>query len=340
MQHHLLLHGPRRTLPLLTALLLGCSLRLCPAAEPYKVLHVVQTPGTGGIDYVYADNSGAKLYVPRGSEILAFDLETLKPAGSITNAKARGVAVDPGSHHGFCSSSPVIMWDTATLARLKTIPIAGRPDSILFEPLTERVYVFSHAQPNVTILDGKTGTVAGTLDLGGEPEQGISDGQGHVYVALEDKNSVAVVDVKELKVTARYDLGEKGGAPVGVALDVANKVLFVFCRKPTNAVILGADSGRILAVLPIGQGTDSGVFNATTKEAFSSQGDGTMTVIRETGPTQFEVAQTVRTKPKAKTCTLNTRKNEIILITTEPAAGAPAGGAGNASLLDIIVVGR
>src|SRR5260370_898637 len=123
------------------------------AAAPYKVLKTSQLLGTGGIDYVYADNDGGRLYVPRGSQVMVFDLETLKPAGAITNARARGVAVDPKSHHGFCSSSPVVMWDTKTLETLKTIEVQGRPDGILFEPSTAQIFLLTHSQPHPTVLN-------------------------------------------------------------------------------------------------------------------------------------------------------------------------------------------
>jgi DNA-binding beta-propeller fold protein YncE len=327
-----------------------------PAAKPYKIVNTVQTMGAGGIDYVYADNDGRRLYVPRGAQVLVFDLDTLKSAGSITNARARGVAVDPTSHHGFCSSSPVVMWDTTTLETIKTIAVQGRPDGILFEPATERVYVFSHSAPNATVIDAKDGSVAGTIDLGGAPEQAASDGQGRLYVTLEDKDNIAVVDVKTLKVTAHYDLGGKGGGPAGLGLDVKNHILFAMCHEPQTCVVLSADDGKIITTLPIGKGTDSGGFNPATMEAFSSQGDGTLTIIKENSPTSFEVEQTVQTKSRAKTCTLDTKNNQIILITTEPsptpppAAGAattppPGGGqrggrGGGPALLDILVVGR
>jgi len=321
--------------------------------KPYKVVNTVQVMGNGGIDYVYADNDARRLYVPRGNEILVFDLDTLKSAGTIGNAKARGAAVDPKSHHGFSSSSPVVMWDSKTLQTIKTIEVQGNPDGILFEPATERIYVFSHRAPNVTVIEAKDGTVAGTIDLGGAPEQAASDGQGHVYVDLEDKDNVAVVDVKTLKVTAHYDISSKARGPAGLALDGKNHVLFALCRNPAAAVILSADDGKILTTLPIGSGSDGGLFNPATMEAFSSQRDGTLTVIKETSPTTFEVAQTVKTKTGAKTCTFDTKNNQILLITTErppaaatpatPAAGtAPPGASrrGGPSMLDIIVVGQ
>jgi DNA-binding beta-propeller fold protein YncE len=310
--------------------------------------------GTGGIDYVAADSDGRRLYVPRGEQVLVFDLDTLKPAGAITNASARGVAVDPKSHHGFSSSSPVVMWDTKTLETIKTIPVKGRPDGILFEPLTERIYVFSHSAPNATVIDGKDGSVVGTIDLDGQPEQAASDGKGHLYVDIEDKDNVAVVDVNTLKVTAHYDLAGKGGGPGGLGLDAKNHILFAFCHNPQTCVILNADDGKIITTLPIGQGTDAGGFNPNTMEAFSSQGDGTLTIIKENSPTSFEVEQTVKTKSRAKTCTLDTKNNQIVLITTSPVPGAtppaetnqPAGerrgprGNRGPAMLDIIVVGR
>src|SRR6266700_1208063 len=208
------------------ALASGPFAQAAPAAEPYKILKTTQTLGTGGIDYVYADNDGRRLYVPRGEQVLVFDLDTLKSAGVIPNARARGVAVDPKSHHGFCSSSPVVMWDTKTLATIKTIDVQGRPDGILFEPATERIYVFSHSAPNATVIDATNGSVLGTIDLGGAPEQAASDSQGRLYVDIEDKDNVAVVDVKTLQVTGHYELGGKGGGPAGLALDAKNHILF------------------------------------------------------------------------------------------------------------------
>jgi DNA-binding beta-propeller fold protein YncE len=300
-----------------------------------------------------------------------FDLDTLKAAGAIANARARGVAVDPKSQHGFCSSSPVVMWDAKTLETIKSVEVQGRPDGILFEPLTERIYVLSHSQPNATVIDAKEGSVVGTIDLGGAPEQAASDGNGHLYVCIENKDNIAVVDVKTLKVTAHYDIAGNGGGPAGLGFNAKNHILFAMCHNPQTCVVLNADDGKILATVPIGRGTDGGGFNPNTMEAFSSQGDGTLTIIKETSPTSFEVEQTVQTKSRAKTCTLDTKNNQIIVITTEPApaaaaATAPAtgsqaatttppaggdqpgdgkkggrkGGGGGPGMLDILVVGR
>jgi DNA-binding beta-propeller fold protein YncE len=306
-----------------------------PGAGPYKILKTAKVGGAGGFDYVYADSDGRRLYVPRsgqqGARITVFNLDTLEPVGEIPNVNAHGAAVDPKSGHGFGSSKPVAMWDTKTLASIKTIEVQGGPDGILFDPFNQRIWIFSHGAPNATIIDAKDGSVVGTLDLGGAPEQAATDGKGHLYVDIEDKDKVAVVDAKALKVTATYELGGKGGTPAGLALDAQNHILFVTCRNPATMVMLNAEDGKILDALPIGNGTDGAVFNPKTMEAFSSQGDGTLTIIKENSKTSFVVEQTVQTPPRAKTLTLDSKTGHILLITAEfapPPTPAPAGGRG------------
>lgn len=146
------------------------------------------------------------------------------------------------------------MWDTKTLALIKTIPLDGRPDGILGDSFNHRIYVFSHSAPNVTVLDAKDGSMLGAIDLGGAPEQAATDGKGHVYVDIEDKGSVAVVDARTMKKTAEYSLNGKGGGDAGLALDAKNHVLFVACRDPQVMVMLDANNGQYLADLPIGRG--------------------------------------------------------------------------------------
>ena len=305
-------------------------LPFAPAQEgPYKVMQTVKVGGDGGFDYVYADSDGRRLYIPRtgpNGRIAVYHLDTLAPQGEIPKTSARGAAVDPESNHGFCSSSPVVMWDTRTLEVIKTIEVQGRPDGILFDPFNHRVWIFSHSAPNATILDSKDGSLVNTLDLGGAPEQAVTDGKGRIYVDLEDKDQIAVVDAAALKVTARYELAGKGGGPGGLAFDVANHILFASCHEPATMVILNSDNGKILDALPIGTGTDGAVFNPRTLEAFSSNGDGTLTVIKENSPTSFSVEQNLKTMPRAKTLTLDTKANRILLIAAAfgPPAAPPA----------------
>src|SRR5580698_8345412 len=135
--------------------------------KPYKVLDTTQLMGTGGIDYVYADNDERRVYVPRGTQTFVFDLDSHKYIGAITNISGHGVAIDTKSHHGFSSSNPIGMFDTETMQKIKSIDVKGRPDGILFEPFTEKVYVFSHETPSVTVIDPKDGAITGTIDIGG-----------------------------------------------------------------------------------------------------------------------------------------------------------------------------
>ena len=298
------------------------------ASGPYHVRQTAKVGGEGGFDYVYADTDGRRLYVARSGpapRVSVFNLDTLAPAGEVPQTGAHGAATDTQTHHGFASSSPVAMWDTKTLALVKTIPVDGRPDGILADSFNHRVYVFSHSAPNVTVLNAADGAVVGIIDLGGAPEQAVPDGAGHLYIDVEDKGTVAVVDVKALKVTAQYSLNGKGGGNAGLALDAKNHILFVACREPSVMVMLNADTGKYLADLPIGQGCDGAAFNPQTRECFSSQRDGTLTVIKEVTTTTFALEQTVTTMPGAKTLALDGKTGKVFLIAAQygPAPDAP-----------------
>jgi len=341
-----------RIFVVLAAIGISASVSLAQPASsgPYRILRTAKVGGTGGFDYVFADAVGRRLYIPRsgqGARVTVFNLDTLEPVGEILNTNARGTTVDPKSGHGFSSSKPVAMWDTKTLAVLKTIDVQGNPDGILFDPFNQRVWVFSHSAPNATIIDARDGSVVGTLDLGGAPEQAVTDGNGHLYVAIEDKDNVAVVDTRALQVTAHHDISTKAKVPAGLAFDVRNKILFVGCRNTPTMVIMTTE-GKILAALPIGAGVDGAVFNPATMQTFSSQGDGTLTVINEKSPTSFDVAQTVQTKVSGKTLTLDSKTNQIYVIAAEygpppppPTAGGRAGrGAMIPDSFSILVLGN
>jgi len=301
-----------------------------PTAGPYKVLDTAKVGGDGGFDYVNADVVGRRLYVPRSGptgRITVFDLDTLKPVGEVPNANGHGAVVDPKTNHGFITSKPVVMFDSKTLAVIKTIDVQGNPDGILFDAFNERVYDLSHSAPNATVIDAKDGSIVGTIDLGGAPEQAVSDGKGHLYVDIEDKGNIAVVDVKTLTVTAHYDVSGKAGTCAGLAMDAKNRILFAACRDPHMMIILNADDGNIITTLPLAGTTDGAVFNPATMEAFSSHAEGNLTVIKEKSPTNFEVEQNLTTMPSAKTLTLDSKTNHILLIAAmfdPPPAGTPA----------------
>ena len=218
----------------------------------------------------------------------------------------------------------------------------------MYDAFNDRIYVFSHIAPNATVINAADGAVLGTIDLGGQPEQAASDGKGHIYVDLEDKNNIAVVDAKTMMVTAHYDLAGKGGTCAGLAMDVRNNILFATCRNPQAMVILNAADGNIITSLPIGQGTDGAVFNASSMEAFSSQGDGTLTIVKENSPTSFAVEQTLQTISGGKTLTLDSKTGHILIIGAEYTAptppAQPGGRAGRGQMVpdtfSIVVVGK
>lgn len=328
-----------RLLLLSTALTIGLGFgaALAEDAGPYHVLKTAKVGGDGGFDYVYADVANRKLYVPRSgptARVSIFNLDTLEPVGELPGVSGHGAAVDPKSEHGFVTSKPVAMWDAKTLAPIKTIDVQGGPDGILFDAFNQHVYILSHGAPNMTVINTVDGSVAGTIDLGAAPEQAATDGAGHIYVDLEDKGQVAVVDAKTMAVTAKYDLGKADLTPAGLALDAKNHILFVACRNPASMIVMNALTGKILTTLPIGTGVDGATFNPATMEAFSSQTDGTLTVVKENSPTSFSVEQNVKTQVSGKTLTLDSKTGRILIIAADfapPPADAPKPSNGRAA---------
>ena len=309
------------------ALAMAASLGLAQDG-PYTVQKTVKAGGDGGFDYVTADADGRRLYVGRSGNpgrVTVFDLDSLEKVGEVANTmRVHGATASPKSKHGFASSNPVVMFDTKTFAAIKTIEVKGNPDGYLYDPFNDRVYILSHSKPHVTIINAADGAIAGTIeDLGGAPEQAATDGKGTIYVDVEDAHSIAVVDAKAMTVKTHYDLGDKGDGCAGLALDVKNQILFAACRNPQNMVILSAKDGKILETLPLAGGSDGAAFNPKTMEAFSSHGNGTLTVIKENSPTSFTVEQTVKTMNGAKTLTLDPKTNRVLLIAAEYVA-APA----------------
>ena len=344
---------------LAAAIAMFATIGLAQQAGPYKVLKSARVGGEGGWDYIFADAAGRRLYIPRGAtrEIAAtettpavpavparltiFNLDTLAPAGEISGVGGNGTAVDPKSGHGFTSDHPkVSMFDTKTLTLIKSIDVgAARPDGIYFDSFNQRVYVFSHPTKDATVIDTKDGTVLGTIDLGGVPEQGVGDGKGMLYVVMQDAvGSVTAVDVKTMKATAHYSFVDKGGCN-GLALDAKNQILFAACGRSGNPptqpaqptmVVLSATDGKILANLPLAGGSDGAVFNPSTMEAFSTQGNGTMTIVKENSPTSFEVEQNLQTMNGARTVTFDSKTGHLFTMSQErgptPATPPPGGG--------------
>jgi len=324
------------------------------SSGPYKVLKTAKAGGEGGYDYVFADVKARRLYIPRGGQtgrLTVFNLDTLESVGTIPNVSAGGATVDPKSHHGFSTTKPVTMWDAKTLKVIKTIDVEGRPDGILTDAYNSRVWVLSHQPPHATIIDAKSGTVVKTLDLGGAPEQAVSNGRGTMYVNIADKANIAVVDAKNIAVTAHYDMSSKGTGGSGLAFDAKNHILFAYYRQPSPVVvIINADNGNIITTLPTGTGVDTVAFNPATMEAISAENGGSMTFIKENSPTDFSVEQTLQTMVGAKTLALDTKTNHLLTMAAEygpPAPDAKPGPAGRpprgpmiADSFSILMVGK
>ena len=333
---------------------------------PYKVLKTAKVGGEGGTDYIYADTAGRRLYITRGAtqaqaatetrpavpasekRLTIFDLDTLEPVGVIPGVGGNGATVCPKTGHGFTSDHPQpSMFDVKTMKLIKTIEVPERfsADGIYCDTSSDRVYIGSHPTKTLLVVDAKDGTVLGHIDLGGTPEQTIGDGEGAIYQVLQERpGGVAVVDAKTMKVKATYPLGDHGGCN-GLALDVKNQILFAACsvvgpggqgtpdpnaKPPQTFVILSAKDGTILARLPLAGGSDGAVFNPATLEAFSSQGNGTMTIVKEKSATSFEVEQDLKTWPSngARTIAFDSKTGHLFAMASEPAPPPPPPPAG------------
>ena len=267
-----------------------------------------------------------------------YDLDTLALVGEVPGVGGNGAVVDPKSGHGFSSDHPkVSMFDTKTLALIKSIDVgSARPDGILFDAYNQRVYVFSHPTKDATVIDAKNGDVLGTIDLGGVPEEGVVDGKGMLYVVMQDAvGGVTAVDVKTMKATAHYSFVDKGGCN-GLAIDVKHEILFAACSRSGNPptqpaqpmmVVLSAKDGKILTSLPLAGGSDGATFNPSTMEAFSTQGNGTMTIVKEKESLQsFEVEQNLQTMNGARTIAFDSKTGHLFTMSQErgPAPPPPA----------------
>jgi DNA-binding beta-propeller fold protein YncE len=311
--------------------------------QPYKVLKRVKAGGEGSWDYVYADAAARRLYIPRrrsskdatqasvAERLEVFDLDSLEPVGRIDGVGGHGAVVDPSSGHGFTSSKPISMFDARTLKAIRTIETGdASPDGILFDPFNQRVYVLSHPTRSAIVVDSRDGTVVGTIDLGGTPEQAVTDGKGTLYVVMQDQpGSITRVDARTMKATAHYALGSHGSCN-GLALDVRNGLLFAACARADNAdaftmLVLRADTGAIVTRLPLAGASDGAAFNSSTMEVFSTGGNGTLTVIKEKDPVTFQVEQNLATMEGARTITLDTKTNRLFTIADErvPSTGTP-----------------
>jgi len=304
----------------LGSLALVAAAALSQAADPpYHVLKTAKIGGEGGWDYVTVDSAARRLYVTRGTHVMVLDADSLAVVGDIKDTPGvHGVAVVSDLGRGFTSNGRA---GNATIFDLKTLEVLGQvktgenPDAILFDAFSGRVFTFNGRSGDATAIDAKTGTVAGTVALGGKPEAGVSDGAGRIFVNLEDKSEIVAFDAKDLTVKAHWPLAPCE-EPTGLALDVATKRLFAACHNKMMAV-MDAEKGRVVATPAIGQGTDGAAFDPERHLAFSSNGEGTISVVREVSPDKFEVVENATTQRGARTIAFDPKTHNLYVVTAE-----------------------
>ena len=266
------------------------------------------------------DAVARRLYVSHATHVVVVDLSADTVVGDIPNTPGvHGIAIAADLGRGFVSSgrdSSVTVFDLRTLATITRVNIGGRnPDAIVYEQVTHRVFTMNGGSGNATDLDASTGAVAGMVTLNGRPEFAVADGQGKIFLNLEDSSAVVALDARSLQVVGRWPLAPCE-EPSGLAMDRAHRRLFSVCGNRMMAV-MDANSGRVITTLPTGQGTDGAAFDPGTGLAFSSNGEGTLTVVREVSPDSFAVAENVQTQRSARTVGLDERTHRLYLSAAE-----------------------
>ena len=297
------------------------------AQKTYSIQGKWAVGGEGGWDYLLADSAAHRLYVTHGPRVEVLDLNTGKPVGAITGLKGtHGVALDDAGKFGYISdggAGVVVVFDRSSLQTVASIPAGTNPDGILFEPTTKTVWAFNGRSKDVTVIDTGTRKVVATVPLPGKPEFPTADGKGNVFDNIEDKNEIVRLDAKEPKITATWPLGGCE-SPSGMAIDRAGHRLFSVCDGKKMAVV-DFNSGKVLATPEIGNGPDAAGYDPKSKLAFSSNGDGTLTVV-DAGSSSYKVLQSLQTEPRARTMALDASTGKVYLVTaklgTAPAATA------------------
>jgi DNA-binding beta-propeller fold protein YncE len=294
-----------------------------PAAPSEKAgLHLIKSiplGGEGGWDYLTLDGDTRRLYVTRGDHVTVLDVDTEKVVGEIKDTQGvHGVALAPDLKRGFTSNgraNTATIFDLGTLAKVGEVKTGSKPDAILYDSVTHRVFTFNGESADATAIDAAAGTVAGTIALGGVPEFAVADGKGSVYVNLEDKAEIVAIDARELKIKSRWPLAP-GKEPTGLAIDTEKGRLFAGCHNELMAIV-ATDTGKVLGTLPIGRNVDATAFDTARRLAFSSNGDGTLTVAREDALGHFVVVENVKTQLGARTMALDLKKHQIFLATAQ-----------------------
>lgn len=293
----------------------------------YHLIDEIKVGGEGGWDGLVADPESHRLYVSHATRVIVIDTETDKVVGEIPNTNGvHCIALAGKLGRGFTTNgrdNTVTIFDLKTLKVLGTVPTGKNPDAISYDPASKRIFAFNGGSSDVTVIDAAGGNVVGTVALGGKPEFSTADGKGTVYVNLEDKSQTLAIDAAKLTVRARWPLAP-GEEPTGLAIDPKTMRLFSSCSQ--RMVILDAVSGKVLSDVPTGKGTDGAEFDPHGPFAFASNGEGTLTVVREDSKDKFSLVENVPTRRGARTMAIDTKTQKVYLPTAQfgetPAATA------------------
>jgi hypothetical protein len=321
-----------------------------PAKPGYHVVKEIPIGGEGGWDYLTVDSAARRLYISHATKVVVVDVDSDKTVGEIGNLSGvHGIALALDYGRGYISngrSSMITIFDLKTLATIGEVKSTGEnPDAILYDPYSYQIFAFNGRSKNATVLEAKTGKVVGTIELGGKPEFATTDLEGKVFVNIEDKSEVVELGAKDLAVKARWPLAPCE-EPSGMAIDRVHHRLLIGCSNKMAAVV-STENGKVVTTVPIGDGVDANAFDPGTKLGFSSNGDGTLTVIKEETPDHFTVAENVPTRRGARTMALDDKTHKLYLPTAQfgppPAATAEQPHPRPSILPDsfvILVVGR
>ena len=289
-------------------------------APQYTVAKSLKVGGEGGWDYLTADSDGRRLYVSRGSHVMVFDMDRDSLVADIPNTPGvHGVALARRLNRGFTSNgrdSSVTAFDLETLQPISVIRISGRnPDAIAYDSVSNRVFTFNGASANASVIDASTLQQVGSIDLGGKPETGVPDGNGMLYVNIEDKGEVIALDTRAMSVKAHYPLAPCE-EPTGMARDRARGRLIIGCGNSTMA-IMDEKTGKLITTVKVGGGVDAAGFDPANQLAFTSNGEGTLSVVREEKDGSFTPLATVPTQRGARTMALDPKTHKIYMSTAE-----------------------
>lgn len=300
-------------------LLLTMSIALSAVAQsPFTVVNKWKIGGSGKWDYLVADSLAHRLYITHGQRVEVVDSETGKTMGAITGLKGtHGVALDDDDKFGYISdgaANQVVVFDRGTLETVASIPVGTNPDGIVFEPVTRKVWAFNGKSHNVSVIDTSTRKVTATVALPGKPEFPQADGAGHVFDNIEDKNEIVRLDARDPKITATWPLAGLE-SPSGMAIDRVGHRLFSVCDGQKMAVV-DYDTGKLIATPSIGSDPDAAGYDPKSKLAFSSNGDGTLSII-DAGSGSYKLLQTVNTQPGARTLAWDSTAGKIYTVTAQ-----------------------